>query len=317
MIEHGFTSSFKRVSSHDVDHYNAQPGQWDVQAFQLAKGSFESHIRAATFPGIVVYDNRWGCPSLIEGESPPEWCMLGVSLVPERDKLLWCGKHIDKGLLACTAPGQEISFTLGNQAHDIVLLVDPDLLQRVVGERVFEHITQARFLSLAGAEEYLGNYSLHLLASIEFRPQLLQRPAIAARLRSGLLRVVEECFYRQFPEGDDVQMKSRESAVYLARQHVWAVGGTASAWDMAQAAGVSQKTLETAFKQVLGVTPGQYLRLIKLNMARHKLAAAYRDSLSVTDVTMSLGFTNPGRFSVAYRELFGESPSHTLRRSPQ
>ena len=36
--------------------------------------------------------------------------------------------------------------------------------------------------------------------------------------------------------------------------------------------------------------------------------------MDVTDVTSALGFTHLGRFAIAYREVFGESPSQTLRR---
>ena len=37
----------------------------------------------------------------------------------------------------------------------------------------------------------------------------------------------------------------------------------------------------------------------------------------VTAIAAALGFTEIGRFSVRYRELFGESPSQTLQRRPR
>ncbi|MBM4480658.1 helix-turn-helix domain-containing protein [Rhodococcus hoagii] len=36
--------------------------------------------------------------------------------------------------------------------------------------------------------------------------------------------------------------------------------------------------------------------------------------VTVTDVAASWGFYNLGRFSSLYREVYGESPSETLRR---
>lgn len=43
--------------------------------------------------------------------------------------------------------------------------------------------------------------------------------------------------------------------------------------------------------------------------------AAVEQSATVTGITMSHGVWEPGRFAVAYKSLFGESPSTTLRRS--
>src|SRR5438876_637149 len=41
-----------------------------------------------------------------------------------------------------------------------------------------------------------------------------------------------------------------------------------------------------------------------------------RWAATVTEIATSFCFGQPGRFSVEYRELFGESPSHTLQHAP-
>jgi AraC-like DNA-binding protein len=52
-----------------------------------------------------------------------------------------------------------------------------------------------------------------------------------------------------------------------------------------------------------------------MQMARIALGDAWHARETITEVAMRHGFPELGRFSVAYRALFGESPSATLRRS--
>ena len=84
--------------------------------------------------------------------------------------------------------------------------------------------------------------------------------------------------------------------------------------DIAAAAGVSVRTLQNHFADDIGQTPTAYLRSQRLDRVRADLADTPRgESTTVTDVALRWGFRHLGRFSIAYRDRFGESPSETLR----
>jgi transcriptional regulator GlxA family with amidase domain len=51
-------------------------------------------------------------------------------------------------------------------------------------------------------------------------------------------------------------------------------------------------------------------------MVRRALKNADAERTTVTEIASDCGFWEFGRFSVAYRSLFGESPLTALRRSP-
>ena len=76
--------------------------------------------------------------------------------------------------------------------------------------------------------------------------------------------------------------------------------------------GVSDRYLRLAFHKVHGISPLQYMRMLKLSRARRALMSARNRSVTVAKIATRLGFTELGRFSVEYREMFGESPSTTL-----
>jgi transcriptional regulator GlxA family with amidase domain len=46
------------------------------------------------------------------------------------------------------------------------------------------------------------------------------------------------------------------------------------------------------------------------------LLKADHEATSVAEITRSHGFSEPGRFALAYRALFGEAPLATLMRPP-
>ena len=80
-------------------------------------------------------------------------------------------------------------------------------------------------------------------------------------------------------------------------------------------AGVSQRTLRNAFQAIYGSPPYRHLRTMRMGEARKALLSPASSSQTVTEVAMHFGFLELGRFSVEYRQAFGERPSATLRRA--
>lgn len=84
---------------------------------------------------------------------------------------------------------------------------------------------------------------------------------------------------------------------------------------LCQILAVSERTLRKAFHSTHGVPPCRHLRMLRLSQARHALLSADGGLVTVTEIATGFGFLELGRFSVEYRKVFGESPSHTLSRS--
>jgi AraC-like DNA-binding protein len=62
------------------------------------------------------------------------------------------------------------------------------------------------------------------------------------------------------------------------------------------------------------MSPIRYLWLRRMHLAHRALRAADPAASTVTEIATNHGFWELGRFSVAYRSLFGESPSASLHR---
>jgi AraC family transcriptional regulator, ethanolamine operon transcriptional activator len=84
---------------------------------------------------------------------------------------------------------------------------------------------------------------------------------------------------------------------------------------LAFAAGVSERTLRSIFREYYGVAPLRYLKLRQLHLVRSALKKAGPESESLKQIAEQFGIWEVSRFAQHYRRLFGESPWQTLRES--
>ncbi|MCC4250309.1 helix-turn-helix transcriptional regulator [Microbacterium testaceum] len=80
--------------------------------------------------------------------------------------------------------------------------------------------------------------------------------------------------------------------------------------DIAEAAGISTRGLQHAFRRALDTTPSAYLRTVRLTAAHRDL---HSGDDSVGEVARRWGFSSPSRFARYYREVYGRNPSQTAR----
>lgn len=75
---------------------------------------------------------------------------------------------------------------------------------------------------------------------------------------------------------------------------------------------ISRRTLQYSFEDVLGMTPLNYVRSVRLNTARRLLMSSPQETIQ--GAALDAGFSHLGRFSKYYQEFFGELPSQTVSR---
>ena len=82
--------------------------------------------------------------------------------------------------------------------------------------------------------------------------------------------------------------------------------------DLCAASGVSERRVRSAFYECYQMSPTAYLRVTALNAVRRELLEGPRLRGAVSRAATDWGFWHLSRFAAQYRELFGESPRHTL-----
>jgi transcriptional regulator GlxA family with amidase domain len=103
-------------------------------------------------------------------------------------------------------------------------------------------------------------------------------------------------------------------ALERAREYIEAqLSATIRVASICSYARTTLRTLNRSFRQELGMSPQEYVKVRRLNRVRRQLLVVdCEQSARVTDVAMQHGFTHLGRFAGEYRRYFGESPRETL-----
>ena len=150
----------------------------------------------------------------------------------------------------------------------------------------------------------------------ETAPDILAKPEVARAMEQALIEAVVFCL--DDSHSDEVRNVERQRARMLRRLEEVLVANSEQPLYMAELCaqvGASYWTLRDCCLEYLGMSPKHYLWLRRMHLARRALRGANAEKTTVTEVATNYGFWELGRFSVAYRSLFGVSPSTTLHQT--
>lgn len=146
-------------------------------------------------------------------------------------------------------------------------------------------------------------------------PDILAKPEVAQSLEQALLEALVLCVEDGPSERERNVHRQRATVMHRLEETLRTHSEEALYMaDLCEAAGVSYWTLRDCCLEYLGMGPKRYLWMRRMNLARRALQTANAHSTTVTEIATNYGFWELGRFSVAYRSLFGESPSAALWR---
>lgn len=288
---------------------------FNLEAVQLEPGAFSCQIDFIAAGNIFFYREHYPRRTHLTGELLHN--RFGFAVPVTGPSLKFSGEEMDCCRLASAVTGEEMDVFAPGGLKQLVVLLD-----------------HARLLALAEEVGLSGNVQRALRAGRATMPLVAKPEAVAVFSRqlqemlrasaAGRLQVdavmLEDWVYTQALSILDAKdlPAGRPSAAVLVQRAIEigdAQGGPARIAQLCSALRVSPSTLENAFKRITGVTPHAFFLRRRLNTARAVLLREDSGQRRVTDIATELGFSELGRFSVRYRQMFGESPSETLRRT--
>ena len=296
-------------------------GTADVELFPTTKGNFHADITQIGMNELVMNRVHISLPEINTVAVKPGRRSIGFLTVPDSAPLLHCGLEVLPGDIVLNRSDvvhqrSEANFRYGtlSLALDELAIAAQAIIGRELPKMPHKPVIRPpaapmhRLLSL--------HRSIGQLAHVT--PDILEQPGVRRALEEQLIHAMVRCL----AEGAGIEMTKgawRHDVImrlfekFLAANHDRPLYLT----EICAGIGVSERTLRASCEEHLGMGPIRYLTLRRMRLVRRALLLADASRTTVTRIVTDHGFWELGRFSVAYRTLFGESPSKTLRQSPE
>lgn len=217
------------------------------------------------------------------------------------------GLSVRRGLMLAAESDAEASFVVDPGWESITVLVAPDVLRSHFSARRMGHeVRRPQGIETLQADpgrcRELFKWGKRLTATAARQPGVFdigrnERAAAQVELFETLLPVLRAAEQIE-PTRVDRTSQTRSDIVSTAERYALSrVDEPLSVTDLCLVTGVSERTLEYAFRDVLGLTPIAYLIRLRLHLVRRSLLAATSGSTTVSAQALRWGFWHFGEFS--------------------
>ena len=309
----------RTVVSGDAEEHAENLSAWDQHYEQLGRGRFIGRLDELWLDGLQLFRERTSHDVLETGRPWPGSRTFGVPLAMQ-GTAVYCGKPMPPDMLLTLGPADTLEFRTPSTL-DIVGLSWPveamsAFTLELEGIDIEDELRGRRLLPVAPATlARLRGFLTHIFELLETSAEQLGSQQVARGLKHTLLERVVEAARDARPEPAQTFTASvRQGIVQRARDYALSrPDEPVTVVELCGALKVSRRTLQTCFNDMLGLSPHQYLRTLRLNGMRRDLRNAPSGLVSVQEIAARWGFWHLSSCAADYRRLFGELPSATLR----
>jgi AraC family ethanolamine operon transcriptional activator len=284
-----------------VDHLEEVLQDWSAQVLQLEPGDFGAHVDVLTLPDITVRRCTTNRPLACRLSVPNDTVLL-IRPLPGSSPMLWRGYALEQDECLVLPGGAEAEIVTREMHSHVSITCRLGHAASCVGTSALCVDLRASALGTARQLFRAADALLHVGCS----PPVLAADDVVAAVSS-----MEEKGGEPMTGASSAR---RALAVRKARAFIHANhGASLRLSDLCRQAHAQARTLEYGFREILGITPIAYLKVLRLHRARERLRDAGTRQ-SVTQIALECGFCHLSQFSMDYRRQFGERPSDTRRR---
>ena len=231
---------------------------------------------------------------------------------------VWGGQELRLGDIMIHGLGEHMHTRTAGPSEKGVIALKPEHLAFWSRTLTEDEVVPPTFARIVQPSRRTASRLRYLHASacglVEKSPEIIAHPEVTRALEQELIHALITCLSPEAPL-QSRSIKARRAVVMNRFEDVLAAHPDRPLHmpELCMAIGVSERTLRLCCAEFLDVSPGRYLRLRQLRLARRALLAPDSARTTVAAVARRYGFGELGRFAGLYRAVYGEAPSATLR----
>ena len=297
----------------DIEELHAVAQGWDAQLHQLTKQRVQVGIKMFHTPHMQYAQELYSGSYLLRGAFP-KGCVV-IALVRSAEIVAFQNRVVEKNELMVLFSGDDLDVVFNGKHQVFSLTVEEayfkEAFMHYFNREVEEMITSERLFM---KNERVDRYVNHMHSWLNY---FMQKDPREVTFREFLYieRQILHDLFSSVHLQDEVSHNGR-FVIPKAREMLHAsMENDLSIAQIAHDLGVSVRTLQHHFKNELGVTPKQYLQSLRLNAIYEELLRASEKEVMVSDIAYKYNYYHLGHFATEYKQMFGENPSQTLRRT--
>ncbi|WP_418648011.1 helix-turn-helix domain-containing protein [Thauera butanivorans] len=306
----------------DADEHAACLSNWQQQYDQLSAGLFAGEFEEFCFGRVQLFREALNQSVHQAGIAWPGSRTVAVPTVIEGTG--WFGgETYSADTMLTLGSSDELDFRTPRRLEIVACTADTTALNTYalqVEHRDLEAELSGRTTVPASPQQMadLGALLTTMMASLRATPDLLRHPQMRTAMEQALFATLLNTLP---PAAASPSLapscRTRQFIVARAREYMEThIDEPITVADLCVKLGVSRRTLQYSFQDVLDLNPVKFLRAIRLNAVRRALKqAGGNERATVADIAARWGFWHLSHFSADYKAMFGELPSETLRRS--
>ena len=302
-----------RRQFNDIDEFSELTREWDLDFRQTQAGELQAALVQHVQPDLQFAFASFSHCVTQRGLSP------GVgrtfALLDRVSPLEWCRQAVDGDTLMAFDPSGSFE-SISAPGFSVFTLTIPEATWQAALDRIIQWrdrndlceptLFRARPELVHQLRQRLRAYRCHILGYTWTGSNTVIDGTDCIDELFGVID--DDPRSRTYP--GDRSAPRRVRALSRAREFIEASGGEkVTVAKLCEATGVSERTLQYAFREHTGQSPKSYIRSYRLDRVRHALRQA--DGETVGEIARRWGFHHLGQFARYYRQQFGELPSVT------